>query len=370
MKKKTLLAAALALAGVTGAQAQSSVTIYGLLDTAIERVTNVDAAGSSRVRMPDLSGGGFPSRLGFRGVEDLGGGLSAIFTLEQGIAPDSGNLNQGGRAFGRQAFVGITGPWGSLTVGRQYTHLGASFADADVIGPSNFSLGSLDPYLPNARHDNSIVYRGTFSGFTAGLSYSLGRDASAAGGPGATNCAGESATDKSACRAKSFVLRYDAASWGVGAAYDTYNGGTGAAAAFGPTSSSLSDTRINFGAYAKFGALKVGGGVMRRNNEGVTVATATANPKSTLSYIGASYALSPAIVLDGQFSRYDLKDSANDTNMLILRGTYNFSKRTAVYALVGRVNNKGSAARSISSGNTAGPGLSQTGLMTGIRHTF
>jgi predicted porin len=372
MQKKHLLAAALALAGVSGAQAQaqSSVTIYGLLDTAVERVTNVDAAGSSRVRMTDLSGGQAPSRLGFRGTEALGGGLNAIFTLEQGIAPDSGNLNQGGRAFGRQAFVGITGAWGSLTVGRQYTMLGGSFADADIIGPANFGLGSLDPYLPNARHDNSIVYRGTFSGFTAGASYSLGRDASAAGGPGATNCAGESATDKSACKARSFLLRYDAANWGVGAAYDSYHGGTGAAAAFGPTSSSLDDTRINIGAYAKFGPLKVGGGVMRRDNEGVTVPTATTNPKSTISYLGVAYTVTPAFVLDGEFARYDLKNSANDTNMLIVRGTYSFSKRTAVYALVGRVNNKGTAARSISSGNTVGAGMSQTGLMTGIRHTF
>lgn len=370
MKKTHLLAATLALTGAAAAQAQSSVQIYGLYDASVERLTNVNAAGSSRIRMNDLSGGLAPSRLGFTGSEDIGGGLKAIFTLEMGIAPDSGVLNQGGRAFGRQSWVGLSGGWGAVTLGRVYTMIGGSFADADVIGPSQFSIGSLDPYLPNARSDNAISYRGRFGGVTAGATYSLGRDVSAAGGPGATNCAGESATDKRACRQVSALLRYDAASWGAAVAYDSYNGGTGAAAPFGPTSSSLSDTRVNVGAYGKFGPFKVGGGALRRNNEGVTVATATANPRSTIWYLGAAYQATPAVLLDGQILRYDLKNSGNDTNMALLRATYSFSKRTAVYLMAGHVSNKGSAARSVSAGNTVAPGGSQTGLMTGIKHSF
>ncbi|MPS96332.1 porin, partial [Comamonas sp.] len=90
------IAGAVALLGVGGfAHAQSSVQIYGILDTAVETMNHVGASSSTLTRMPNLSGS-VPSRLGFRGREDLGGGLSASFTLEMGIAPDSGALNQGG----------------------------------------------------------------------------------------------------------------------------------------------------------------------------------------------------------------------------------------------------------------------------------
>jgi predicted porin len=368
MKKISLLAM-LALTGAA-AQAQTSVQLYGLIDAAVEHVSNVAAGGASRVRMTDLSGGIAPSRLGFRGTEDLGAGLKSVFTAEMGIAPDSGAMNQGGRAFGRQIFVGLSGGWGAVTLGRQYTMIGSSLADIDVMGPSQYALGSLDPYLPNARSDNAIAYRGTFSGVTVGATYSLGRDVGTAGGPGATSCAGEDAVDKRACRQWSALVRYDAARWGIAAAYDTYNGGTGALAAFGPTSSSLSDTRINVGAYGKFGPIKVGGGMLRRTNEGVTVATPTANPRSVIYYLGLAYDVTSALVIDGQISRYDLKDSGNDTRMAIVRATYNFSKRTAVYALVGNVRNGGTAARSVSAGNTVAPGGTQTGIMTGIKHSF
>ena len=128
------IASAIALLGVGGlAHAQSSVQIYGIMDTAVETMNNVGATKSNLTRMPNLTGS-VPSRLGFRGREDLGGGLSASFTLEMGIGPDSGALNQGGRGFGRQSFVSLNGPWGSLGLGRQYTMLFWSVLDADVIG--------------------------------------------------------------------------------------------------------------------------------------------------------------------------------------------------------------------------------------------
>ncbi|WP_347614526.1 porin, partial [Comamonas thiooxydans] len=99
------IASTFALMSLGGlAHAQSSVQIYGIVDTAVETMNNVGATKSSLTRMPNLTGS-VPSRLGFRGREDLGGGLSASFTLEMGIGPDSGALNQGGRGFGRQSFV-------------------------------------------------------------------------------------------------------------------------------------------------------------------------------------------------------------------------------------------------------------------------
>ena len=80
----------------TSAQAQSSVTVYGVLDSSVAYTTTVNAAGDSLAKMPTLTGS-LPSRLGFKGVEDLGGGLQAILALESGFGVDTGIAGQGGR---------------------------------------------------------------------------------------------------------------------------------------------------------------------------------------------------------------------------------------------------------------------------------
>lgn len=366
MKKHqtTYLLCLLAACSTTPALAQSSVQIYGLIDTAVEHVTNTNAAGDSLTRMPNLSGGQFPSRIGFRGSEDLGNGLKAVFTLENGLAPDTGGLNQGGRLFGRQAWVGLAGDWGLVSIGRTYSMLYFTFFDSDVIGPAQMSIGALDLLLPNLRNDNSISYKGKFGPLTAGVGYTLGRDTSTAGGPAATGCAGESAADHKACRGYNAILMYETGTWGIVSGYDTYNGGTGAAAAFGPNSSAFADSRWHLGGYAKFGTVKVGGGLIRRNNEG------NLRPHSDLTYVGASWGVTPAVVLDAQVARLDFGNSPNDTNMYLLRASYNFSKRTAVYAGVGKVTNGGTAAVALSAGATVAAGGSQNGITTGIRHSF
>ena len=89
------------------AQAQSSVTLYGVVDLAVERVKGA----TSLVRL--TSGQQQGSRWGLRGVEDLGGGLKASFVLESGFNADAGTSGQGGRLFGRQAFLGLGGDWGT-----------------------------------------------------------------------------------------------------------------------------------------------------------------------------------------------------------------------------------------------------------------
>jgi predicted porin len=366
MKKSLILAGMLAMLGVDVAQAQTSVQIYGLIDTAVEYVTNVNAAGNGLARMPNLSGGMFPSRIGFRGTEDLGGGLSAIFTLENGFAPDSGSLGQGNRLFGRQAWVGLSSAnLGTLTFGRTYSMLFLSYSDLDLIGPSQMSISNLDLYLPNARHDNSVSYRGVFNGFTLGATYSFGRDNSAAGGPAATNCAGEVAGDSKACRNWSTMVRYDGSGWGALAAYDTYNGGTGAVAPFSPTSSALSDSRWNVGGYSVWGPLKIGGGWTHRNNQGNAL-----TPISDMPYLGASYNFTPALLLTAQASRLNVKNSPNDSNLFVARLAYSLSKRTTVYGMVGHVGNSGAATSVISAGAPIVPGSSQNGVLTGVMHTF
>lgn len=364
--KRLITLAALAAATCGAAHAQSSVTLYGLLDASVEHINNVGANGDSLTRSPGLTGS-VPSRLGFRGTEDLGGGLRAVFTLETGFGVDSGTLNQGGRFFGRQAYVGLAGDWGTVTLGRQYTMMFWSQLDADILGPNVHGSGSLDSYLPNARADNAIAYKGTFSGFTVGGTYSLGRDSVNAGpSPSGTNCAGENAADSSACREWSLMAKYDTKNWGVALAVDEIRGGAGAFA--GLTSSSMKDRRSTVAGWGKWGGLKLGAGLIARSNDG-----ASAMRRSNLWYVGAAYAVTPALTVDGQYFKLDFKDSANSANLLALRATYALSKRTAVYASVGHISNKGTSALAVSSAAAGGApvaGGSQTGLAMGLRHAF
>jgi predicted porin len=270
--------------------------------------------------------------------------------------------------------VGLAGPWGALSLGRQYSTLFWSIQDSDVIGPAVYALGSLDAYLPNARADNSIAYRGSFSGLTLGAEYSLGRDTVNAGpSPAGTNCAGESGSDKQACRQWSATAKYDTADWGAVLAYDTQNGRTPASASdvvFGSlNSSSTSDSRTLVAGYVKVMGAKIGGGVMRRNNEG-----STTKPKSDLWYLGASYPLTPALTLDGQWASLRYKNFADgNSTLLSARLVYALSKRTAVYTQVGHISNDALAAVSVSGGATGSnpaAGGSQNGIGFGIRHAF
>ncbi|RZA25036.1 MAG: porin, partial [Lysobacteraceae bacterium] len=280
--KKLMSGAALAtcagIAAIPSASAQTSVTVYGIIDAAVEHYTNADAAGKDMTRLPSLGGGMFPSRLGFRGNEDLGGGLKAVFALENGFAPDTGVAGQGGRLFGRQAWVGLAGSWGQLTVGRNYNMMTVSTYDIDLFGPSQYGLGSLDSFIPNGRSDNSVAYKGTFNGLTVGATYSLGRDTSSAGGPAGTNCAGENPADSRQCREWSGMLRYDSGAYSVVAAYDRVHGGPAAAAGLG--TSDAEDSRFHVGGLAKFGVAKVGGGVILRDNDGNPL-----TPRSRLYYL-------------------------------------------------------------------------------------
>lgn len=364
--KRTLNVTAAALLTAAGASQAQTVTVYGLLDASVEHLTNVGAAGGSLTRMPGLTGS-VPSRLGLRGSEALGDGLRAVFTIEQGLGLDSGTLNQGGRSWGRQAFVGLAGDWGTLTLGRQYSMLFWSQTEADILGPAAYGSGSLDSYLPNARVDNAIAYRGIFGGLTVGATWSFGRDAVNAGpSPSGTNCAGESADDGQACRQWSVLAKYDAAAWGVAAAVDEIRGGTGAFA--GLTGSALTDRRATVAGWARFDALKLGAGVIARRNEG-----SAATPRSRLWYVGAAYALTPALTIDGEWFKLDYRSSDNGARLVAVRATYGLSKRTAVYATAGHIGNEGTLALSVSNaaaGNGPAAGGSQSGFAVGVRHAF
>jgi predicted porin len=355
-------AAALACAlALPAAHAQTNVQIYGVVDTSLSYLTNVDAAGHAVTKMNSLTGE-LPSRIGFRGTEDLGNGLSVFFVLENGLSLDTGMTGQGNRLFGRAANVGLKGAWGTLTLGRQLNMTYIAPQKADVLGPSLFALGSIDPYLPNARSDNAIGYMGTFGPVVVGATYSLGRDASNAGGPPATNCAGEVAGNAQACRQYTGLLGYETKAWGVNTSYDRMHGNTGAAG--GLTSSANTDTRITVNGYVMLGATKIGAGVIDRDTK-----AATGRTESDLYYLGASYPFG-AFVLDGQWARRAIRHANADVTMLVARLTYGLSKRTFVYTGVGRMDNEGTSAVALDAGGSVGAGKTQNGFMAGLRHHF
>ncbi|MFM0057798.1 porin [Paraburkholderia phytofirmans] len=342
-----------------GAQAQSSVTLYGIVDTGVQYY-NRATGGGSVVGMPSLTGE-VPSRFGLRGVEDLGGGYKTFFVLENGFAMNSGALNYGGRLFGRQANVGVSSPYGSLTLGRQMNMSMYVLLNADVIGPSIHSMASFDSYLPNARSDNAVGYLGKFDGFTVGGTYSTGRDAAGPAGPSATNCAGNVAGDPVACRQYTMMVAYDAPQFGVAASYDVMRGGTGASA---PLSNPAdTDTRTIVDAYAKFGPAKIGGGWIRRNT------SATAHSQSDIYFLGATYYATPALSFDAQALRYLLRETS-DSTLFVGRVNYQLSKRTLVYTSVGYITNSSRGAAAVAAGGSVVTGENQLGVMAGIQQRF
>lgn len=185
--KKTLLATALLAGFVGAAQAETSVTLYGVAATGLT-YTKVNG-GNSKVGLTDgTDTGPFGSRWGLKGTEDLGGGLSTIFQVESGFNLNSGERNQGGRLFGRQAFVGLSGAsWGTLTVGRQY-----NFYDSWMSVVSNpfdtsygtaGSFGAADLGADYPRLDNAVLYQSpSFGGLQFGLGYSFNIDDTALSG--------------------------------------------------------------------------------------------------------------------------------------------------------------------------------------------
>lgn len=374
MKNSSLIALTVTGLVAAGAAQAQSVNLYGVVDTGIEIVSNVESAGGRITRVPSNTGI-LPSRLGMRGKEDLGAGLGAIYTLEMGFAPDTGASGQGGRLFGRQSFVGLSGDWGAVTLGRQWTMLFWSLLDSDIVGPSIYGLGALDSYIPNARIDNSIAYKGKFSDVTVGATYSLGRDTVNAGpSPAGTNCPGESGTDAKACREWSAMVKYDTKTWGAALAYDKLNGRTPASATdvvlpAGLTSSSKSDARLMVNGYVNLADFKIGGGVIRRNNDG-----SATRPKSDLWYLGAAYPVSSAWTIDGTVAKLRYKNVNNfDSTLLAVRSLYKLSKRTTLYAQIGTIRNDSLVNVSVSGGapgSNPALGGSQTGTMVGINHTF
>lgn len=351
------------------------LSIYGVLDGGVERITNVkdgDKTGSL-TRVPGITGT-IASRLGFRFSKEITPSLNAIATLETGFNLDNGTLGQGGRIFGRQLFAGVETPYGTFSIGRQYSML--IFAmDADLLGPNIYALGSLDAYLPNARYDNSLAWRAKFGNVALGATYSLARD-SAGGAPGSGTCAGERpGSGSNACRGWSAMLKYDGQGFGVAAAIDEQRGGTGAlvnffngAAPIAFANSGDSDRRIHLGGHVKIGSSgKLGIGWLGRE-----VDTATADIASDAYFIEGAWRFGEKFMIDGGYHRITNDDQDRDAELYVLRGFYFVDKDFSPYLQVARINNSANAqyAASVGAGVAPPAGGSQTATMLGLRYRF
>jgi predicted porin len=168
--KKSLLALAIlgAFAGV--ASAQTNVTVYGLVDAGVT-FEGGGAAGSVTKLATGVQSG---NRLGFKGTEDLGGGLKANFQIESGFDLDTGTGRQGA-LFGRQAWVGLSGGFGAVGLGRQYTPLFIALDSVDPFGTGLAGATTNLMYAGPVRANNAITYSTpAMGGFSANVLYGLG----------------------------------------------------------------------------------------------------------------------------------------------------------------------------------------------------
>ncbi|SAL68653.1 outer membrane protein (porin) [Caballeronia udeis] len=174
--KKTVVLFALAATLPALAHAQGSVTLYGIADVGINWTSN--AGGSHLISMTD--GVSRANRLGFKGAEDLGDGLKAVFVLENGFTLVNGTLGQGGRMFGRQAFVGLSSDkYGSVTLGRQYDSVVDMMQQysAFAVIPGGYLLfrpADIDNFGDSHRVNNAIKYTNTLGPVSVTGLYSLG----------------------------------------------------------------------------------------------------------------------------------------------------------------------------------------------------
>lgn len=177
--KKTLLAAAL-LAGFAGvAQAETSVTLYGIIDTGIG-YNKIKGNGFDASRIGMINGVQNGSRWGLRGSEDLGDGLRAVFQLESGFDSGNGKSGQGSRLFGRQATIGLASDsWGQLDFGRQTNIASKYFGSIDPFGAGfgQANIGMSMSAMNTVRWDNMVMYQTpSFSGFQFGVGYAFSVD--------------------------------------------------------------------------------------------------------------------------------------------------------------------------------------------------
>lgn len=187
MMKKSLIALAV-LAASGAAMAQSTVTLYGRVDAALAGTkTTLGGVGVSQIGIENGGAAGLTtSRWGFKGTEDLGGGLKANFVLENRFNVDDGSLNSSSRMFHGESYVSLGGGFGEVKLGRTYTAFDdtRALANSNNLWDSAFTPASNGVYGAGgdyqSRGDNQIRYNSpTFSGFSGSVSYAFGENKTA-----------------------------------------------------------------------------------------------------------------------------------------------------------------------------------------------
>lgn len=346
---KLLMAAAAAAAFCNAASAQSSVTIYGIVDAGIVRETG-GAAGSVTKLTSGVESG---SRLGFRGVEDLGSGYNAHFTLESGFNIDTGVSGQGGLLFGRQAFVGLTMPEaGSLNLGRQYTPL---FFAVNAIDPFfGFSLaGSANNIMSEGgiRMNNAVTFTmREIGGFVGEVAYGFG----------------EVAGDYAAGRNIGAMLGYTNGPVNIRLAYHRQNNTPTATVAPDSGRTTFLGATYDLKVVKLHLAYAVNKGLVTINNAAVP------NTDSRDTLAGISIPFGASTVLANFVHKDDRSALDRDANQFAIGYTYAFSKRTDFYASYGRINNHAAPGQVgfYTVGNASDTGSGDKAYNFGVRHVF
>lgn len=392
--KKTLLACATlsAIAAPGLALAQSSVTLFGVLDLAYEnvktqagRISGVSPSGNSA------------SRIGFRGTEDLGSGLSAGFWLEGAINPASGigssgtttnnqrsDIAAGGLTFNRRSTVSLTGAFGELRIGRDTTPSWQNYLNADPFAAAGVGTLILD-YTGSAATNTFVRASNSLGYFLPANLGGIYGQAMVAFGNQPSNATLNSIDTSSNGRYAGARLGYRQGPLDVAAAYTrtTFAGltqslgnnglaGPGTSGAAAPLAGDLADTSV-YGAY-DVGAAKVVGIVAQQKLSNVAT---TGNDLSTKGWsLGVN---APVGAFNVLASLGQVKLGSAKAQKIAIGGIYNLSKRTAAYATFARVSNSGGAsiaANSYGSGalspvtGASNVNGNSTGIDIGLRVSF
>jgi predicted porin len=356
---KQLMAAVVLAALTPFASAQSNVIFYGVVDAGVSYETG-NTAGSVTKVGSGIAGG---SRWGFKGSEDLGGGLSAVFLVEGGMQVDTGAMGQGGLAFGRQSYVGLSDQtMGALTIGRQYApeYLANVFADPFSSGTSADSKNLINPVSDGGRMSNSVVYASPkWRGLSAQLAYQ----------------AGETAGNSTSGRGTGFAVAYDAGALAVRVAYHNKNNDT-ATVTYGSARNSFVAATYAFSLAKLYVAYGVNKGVFSSylrnaaNPYGYAVAPTAASltSDSTDASLGVAVPVGQHNLLASWIHKNDKTMPDRDANQYAIGYRYDLSRRTNIYAVYARMVNKNGAPYTL--GNASDGGAGDGAVNLGMAHAF
>lgn len=347
--KKSLLALAIFGAFASAASAQSSVTIYGIVDASVSSIDNGGAG--SKIGLD--SGNNNSSRIGFKGVEDLGNGLKAEFQLENGFDVDDGEQASGPGAggFSRLAFVGLNGGFGTVRLGRQNSQIKEALSVIDPFGTGGMVNG-VNYYNGGGiqeRVSNQITYNSpNFSGFSGRVGYRFG----------------EQEDDTGARQGYGVQLGYANGPLNVQFGYDNQNSTTSTADVDnGDTEDLILGATYNFGSFKLHGAYG-----QKKVDENPTTGADEVKIKTFM--VGATVPFgASAIRAEYVNNKNDDIDEA-DNNIFALSYTYSMSKRTTFYATYAHVDNDDNSRMGIGGAGKAVAGENADGFAVGIQHNF